>query len=72
MTCENEDNAVAALLPVLEVLTGGDDDRFRDALQLLLNAAMRCWSGSTTCGLLPMNAPKGEMVTPTASRIVLS
>ena len=40
MTCENEDNAVAALLPVLEVLTGGDDDRFRDALQLLLNAAM--------------------------------
>ena len=35
MTCENEDNALAALLPLL---TNGDEDRFRDALRLLLNA----------------------------------
>ena len=40
MTRENEDSALAALLPWLEVLMGGDDDRFRDALQLLLNTAM--------------------------------
>ena len=37
MTCENEDNAIAALLPLL---TGGDESRFRDALQLLMNASM--------------------------------
>jgi len=40
VTRENEDSALAALLPWLEVLMGGDDDRFRDALQLLLNTAM--------------------------------
>lgn len=37
MTCENEDNALAALLPLL---TNGDDERFKDALRLLLNASM--------------------------------
>ena len=37
MTCDLEDNALAALLPLL---TSGEDDRFRDALRLLLNAAM--------------------------------
>ncbi len=40
MTCDNEDSAAGALLPLLELLTGGDQDRFRDALQLLLNASM--------------------------------
>ena len=37
MPCDNEDNVLAALLPLL---TNGDDNRFRDALGLLLNAAM--------------------------------
>ena len=37
MTCDFEDNALAELLPLL---TSGEDDRFRDALRLLLNAAM--------------------------------
>jgi transposase-like protein len=37
MTCENEDSAIAALLPLL---TSGTEDRLRDALQLLVNAAM--------------------------------
>ena len=37
MTCDFEDNALAELLPLL---TNGNDDRFRDALRLLLNAAM--------------------------------
>ncbi len=37
MTCDLEDNAVADLLPLL---MNGNDDRFRDALGLLLNAAM--------------------------------
>ena len=37
MTCDFEDNALAALLPLL---TSGEDDRFREALRLLLNAAM--------------------------------
>jgi transposase-like protein len=37
MTCEFEDNALATLLPLL---TSGDNDRFRDALRLLLNTAM--------------------------------
>ena len=37
MTCDFEDNAWAALLPLL---TSGEDDRFREALRLLLNAAM--------------------------------
>jgi transposase-like protein len=37
MTCNLEDSAVADLLPLL---TSGDDDRFSDALRLLLNAAM--------------------------------
>ena len=37
MTCDFEDNALAALLPLL---TNGNDDRFREALRLLLNAAM--------------------------------
>ena len=37
MTCEDEDNAAAALLPLL---ASGNDDRFREALEVLLNAAM--------------------------------
>jgi len=37
MTCDLEDSAVAELLPLL---LNGNDDRFRDALGLLLNAAM--------------------------------
>lgn len=37
MTCENEDNALASLLPLL---TSGDANRFREALQLLVNASM--------------------------------
>lgn len=37
MTCDFEDNALAELLPLL---TGGNGDRFRDALRLLLDAAM--------------------------------
>ena len=37
MTCKNEDNALAALLPLL---ANGQDDRLRDALELLVNAAM--------------------------------
>jgi putative transposase len=37
MTCDNEDSALSALLPLL---TGGSDSRFRDALQLLMNASM--------------------------------
>jgi Transposase and inactivated derivatives len=37
MTCDLEDSAVADLLPLL---TGGDADRFKDALRLLVNAAM--------------------------------
>src|SRR5262249_52395598 len=37
MTCKNEDNALAALLPLL---TNGQDERLRDALELLVNAAM--------------------------------
>ena len=37
MPCDNEDNVLAALLPLL---TNGEDNRFRDALGLLLNAAM--------------------------------
>ena len=37
MTCDFEDSALADLLPLL---TNGDDVRFRDALRLLLNAAM--------------------------------
>jgi transposase-like protein len=37
MTCDLEDSAVADLLPLL---MNGNDDRFRDALGLLLNAAM--------------------------------
>jgi len=37
MTCDLEDSAVAVLLPLL---TNGDEDRLREALRLLLNAAM--------------------------------
>jgi transposase-like protein len=37
MPCDNEDNVLGALLPLL---TSGEDNRFRDALGLLLNAAM--------------------------------
>ena len=37
MPCDNEDNALAALLPLL---TNGEDNRFRDVLGILLNAAM--------------------------------
>lgn len=37
MTCDLENNALADLLPLL---TNGSEDRFRDALSLLLNAAM--------------------------------
>ena len=37
MTCDVENSAVASLLPLL---TNGEDDRFRDALSLLLNLAM--------------------------------
>jgi transposase-like protein len=37
MTCEDEDSAATALLPLL---TSGNEDRLRDALELLLNAAM--------------------------------
>lgn len=37
MTCNLEDSAVAELLPLL---MSGDDNRFADALSLLLNAAM--------------------------------
>ena len=37
MTCDFEDNALDGLLPLL---TSGNDERFRDALRLLLNAAM--------------------------------
>lgn len=37
MTCEEENNPFAALLPLL---TSGSDDRFKDALRVLLNASM--------------------------------
>ena len=37
MTCENEDNPLS---PVLQLLAGGEEDRFREALQLLVNAIM--------------------------------
>ena len=37
MTCKDQDNALAALLPLLE---NGQQDRFREALELLVNAAM--------------------------------
>lgn len=38
MTCDKEDNALASIAQLLT--SGADDDRFREALELLLNAAM--------------------------------
>ena len=37
MTCDFENSAAASLLPLL---TNGEDDRLREALALLVNAAM--------------------------------
>jgi len=40
MTCDLENSALAELLPVLTLLLNGQDDRLREALQLLLNVSM--------------------------------
>ena len=37
MTCETEDNTVATLL---QLITNGEDERFKEALSLLVNTAM--------------------------------
>lgn len=37
MTCDKEDNALA---PLVQLLASAEDDRFREALELLVNAAM--------------------------------
>jgi transposase-like protein len=40
MTCNNQNTSAGTFADVLELLSSGDPDRFRDALRLLLNAAM--------------------------------
>jgi hypothetical protein len=68
MPCDNEDNALAALLPLL---TSGDDNRFRDALGFCLT--LPCfWSGRTIFGRLPMSAPSSVTAMPTASKTRVS